>query len=170
MKKKHEKLEENFDIISDDDILASTDIANALSVINSANCLPKLPKEIKEETKKFVVEKNKKLKEITTKTTFDEKVEIELEEIVNQADQAFYDLMDKFIESESFGKGTAEIASVANNFLNLKLNAVQAKFESKLKKMNYGIQLKRLEMMASKSNNTKIEVEEDDIIIVDGEK
>ena len=91
-----------------------------------------------------------------------EKTDIELDEISNQADQAFYDLMDIAINTQ--GKACGDIASAANNFLKIKLETRIAKMDTKIKQMNLELQRQKLE--ASKKDNDASEYPEDDGIII----
>ena len=84
----------------------------------------------------------------------------ELDEIANQADQAFYDLMD--IALNTVGKSCGDIASSAHNFLNIKLNARLAKMDAKLKKMNHELQVKKFEASAHKVSDASEKYDEDD--------
>ena len=131
------KLNEDFGILSNEELQQANDISAALALINKENIVSEIEPL---EAKKFIVEKNKDIKALSTKASFEEKNEFELDEIANQADQAFYDLMDIALNTQ--GKGCGDIASSAQNFLNIKLNARLAKTEAKFKKMNYDLQTK----------------------------
>lgn len=153
----NKKLDDEFDILSDDEISQCTDIQNALELINKQNIITEIDPIV---SKKFIVEKNKDIKELSTKKSLEEKTEFDLEEISNQADQAFSDLMD--IAVNTVGKSCAEIANAAQSFLTVKLNAKMAKMESKYKKLNYELQLKKLEASTKKIADAPEIYEEDD--------
>ncbi len=158
---KKSKLEEEFNILSNEEIKQANDIASALALINQEGCINNDPIE----EKKFIVEKNEKLKELTSKASFEEKNEYELDEIADQANQAFHELMDIAINTQ--GKACGDIASSAQSFLNIKFNAKMAKLDAKYKKLNYELQLKKLDMMTKKTSATNEDEEDDDIIIIE---
>lgn len=154
------KLNEEFNILSDEEIKQCNDIQSALELINSENIITEVEPL---EAKKFIVQKNDDLKNLT-KANMEEKEDIELDEIANQADQAFFDLMDIAVNTQ--GKACGDIASAANSFLKIKLDSKLAKMDSKIKKMNLEIQKQKLE--ASKKQNTSNNYPEDDgIVIID---
>lgn len=153
-------LNDEFACITKEELEQSNDIANALALINQEGCLSTDPIE----EKKFIVAKNENLKQLSTKASLEEKTDNDLEEIANQADQAFYDLMD--ISVNTVGKACAEIANAANSFLNIKLNAKIAKMDAKYKKLNYELQLKKLEASSKKNNSNEDDDDDDDVIIV----
>lgn len=154
------KLNEEFNILTNEEIQCSNDIAQALALINQEGCINDDPLE----EKKFIVEKNKDIKALTSKASFEEKNEFELDEIANQADQAFYDLMDIAINTQ--GKACGDIASSAQSFLNIKLSAKLAKADAKFKKMNYDLQVMKLEATKRKSDNSTDD-EDDDVVIIE---
>lgn len=157
----NKKLDSEFNILSDEEIKQCTDIQNALELINKENIITELEPI---EQKKFVVKKNENIKDIT-KTELKEKEEIELDEIADQADQAFIDLMD--IALNSVGKSVGDISSSAHNFLNIKLNARLAKMDAKFKKLNHELQVKKLEASTKKFEDASDNImEEDDGIII----
>ena len=156
-------LDEEFGTLSTEEIEASDSLQKALALINQENVVSDVPEP---ELKKFAVVKKEEAKELA-KLTDEQKSNKELDEIADQADQAFYDLMD--IAINTTGKACGDIASAAQSFLNIKLNAKLAKTEHRFKKLNQEIQLKRIEMTSLKSSQKDIENEyspEDDIIIV----
>lgn len=157
-------LDEEFACITKEELEQSNDIAQALALINQEGCLSSIDPI---EEKKFIVAKNENLKQLSTKASLEEKTDSDLEEIANQADQAFYDLMD--ISINASGKSCAEIANAANSFLNIKLNAKIAKMDAKYKKLNYELQLKKLEASSKKNNSNDEDDEDDDVIIVTNE-
>ena len=158
---KKKSLDEEFGTLSVEEIETSDSLQKALALINQEGVVSDIPEP---EFKKFVVEKKNEAKDLA-KLTDEEKSEKDLDEIANQADQAFYDLMD--IAINTTGKSCGDIASAANNFLKVKLDAKLAKMEQKYKKMNHEIQLKKIEMTSLKSSQ-KEEISEydpsDDII------
>lgn len=157
----NKKLNEEFNILSNDVIEQCSDLQNALELINQENIITNVEPI---EAKKFIVKKNEEITDIT-KATLEEKSDIELDEIANQADQAFYDLMD--IAINTVGKGCGDIASAANSFLNLKLNAKMAKIDSKMKKLNYELNKQKVEASIKKYDTPTIENEDDGIIILE---
>ena len=160
---KKKSLDEQFNTLSVEELETSDSLQQALALINQENVISEIPDV---ELKKFVVEKNKEAKELS-KLTEEEKNEVELDEIANQADQAFYDLMDIAVNTQ--GKACGDIASAANNFLKIKLDTKLAKMDAKYKKLNQEIQIKKIEMTSLKSSQKDLEPEyspDDDIIIV----
>jgi hypothetical protein len=154
-------LDEEFGTLSVEEIESSDSLQKALALINQEGVVSDVPEP---ELKKFIVEKREEAKELINLTD-EQKSNKELDEIANQADQAFYDLMD--IAINSTGKACGDIASAAQSFLNIKLNARLAKSEHKFKKLNQEIQLKRIEMnsmKSSQSNEVNEYSPEDDII------
>lgn len=159
---KKKTLDEQFNTLSTEDIETSDSLQQALALINQENVVSEVPVDLK----KFIVSKKEEAKELSNLTD-EQKNDKDLDEIANQADQAFYDLMDIAINTQ--GKACGDIASAAQSFLNIKLNAKLAKTEQKYKKLNQEIQMKKIEMTALKSSQKDIETEyspEDDIIIV----
>ena len=159
---KKKTLDEQFNTLSTEDIETSDSLQQALALINQENVVSEVPVDLK----KFIVSKKEEAKELSNLTD-EQKNDKDLDEIANQADQAFYDLMDIAINTQ--GKACGDIASAAQSFLNIKLNAKLAKTEQKYKKLNQEIQMKKIEMTALKSSQKDIESEyspEDDIIIV----
>ena len=158
---KKKSLDEEFGTLSVEEIETSDSLQKALALINQEGVVSDVPEP---ELKKFIVEKKNEAKDLS-KLTDEEKSEKDLDEIANQADQAFYDLMD--IAINTTGKACGDIASAANNFLKIKLDTKLAKMEQKYKKMNQEIQLKKIEMTSLKSSQ-KEEISEydpsDDII------
>jgi hypothetical protein len=158
---KKKSLDEEFGTLSVEEIETSDSLQKALALINQEGVVSDVPEP---EFKKFVVEKKNEAKDLA-KLTDEEKSDKDLDEIANQADQAFYDLMD--IAINTTGKACGDIASAANNFLKIKLDTKLAKMEQKYKKMNQEIQLKKIEMTSLKSSQ-KEEISEydpsDDII------
>jgi len=152
------KLNEEFNVLSNEEIEQCDDLKTALELINKENIITEVEPI---EAKKFIVKKNEELKELS-KSDMVEKTDIELDEISNQADQAFYDLMDIAINTQ--GKACGDIASAANNFLKIKLETRIAKMDTKIKQMNLELQRQKLE--ASKKEPDASEYPEDDGIII----
>lgn len=163
---KKKSLDEEFGTLSVEEIESSDSLQQALALINQEGVISDVPEP---EFKKFIVEKKNEAKELS-KMTDEEKSEKDLDEIANQADQAFYDLMD--IAINTTGKACGDIASAANNFLKIKLDTKLAKLDAKYKKMNQEIQMKKIEMTSLKSSQ-KEEISEydpsDDIIEINPE-
>lgn len=163
---KKKSLDEEFGTLSVEEIETSDSLQKALALINQEGVVSDVPEP---EFKKFVVEKKQEAKDLANMTD-SEKSEYELDEIANQADQAFYDLMDIALNSPS--KVAGDMASAANNFLKIKLDTKIAKMDAKFKKINQEIQLKRIEMTSLKSSQ-KEEISEydpsDDIIEINSE-
>ena len=158
---KKKSLDEEFGTLSVEEIETSDSLQKALALINQEGVVSDVPPP---ELRKFVVEKKDEAKELS-KLTDEEKNDKDLDDIANQADQAFYDLMDIAINTQ--GKACGDIASAANNFLKIKLDARLAKMEQKYKKMNQEIQLKKIEMTSLKSSQKDLEPDydpNDDII------
>lgn len=156
----NKKLDEEFNVLSNDDIKQYTDLQNALELINQENIITEIEPP---EPKKFIVQKNKNITNLT-KTSLEDKDEAELDEISDQADQAFYDLMDIAINNQ--GKACGDIASAANNFLTIKLNSRLAKMEQRMKKLTYNLNKQKFEASLKKDDTSNIE-ENDGIIIID---
>lgn len=157
---KNKKLDSEFNVLTNEEIQQCTDIQNALELINKENIITELEPI---EAKKFIVKQNENLKQLT-KSGMIEKEEAELDEIANQADQAFNDLMD--IALNSVGKSVGDISSSAQNFLNIKLNARLAKMDSKMKKLNYELQKQKIEASTKKTIDAPEKYDEDDGIVI----
>ena len=146
------KLDDEFNILSPSEIQQANDIASALNIINKENIVTETePIELK----KFIVQSNKNIKDLT-KLSLEEKTEVELDFIADQANQAFTDLMDVALNTQ--GKACGDIATAANNFLNSKL----AKIDAKMKKLNYELNKQKFEASLNKSNKDDDDEEEDD--------
>lgn len=161
------KLNKDFDIISEEELKQANDISAALALINSENVISEISPI---EQKKFIVEKNKDLLQSKSKLSLEEKNDLELDEIANQADQAFFDLMNIAINNTQYSRSCSEIAATAQSFLTIKLNSRIAKAEARFKKLNYDLQLKKFEASLHKNNDTSDENEnnnDDDIIIIE---
>lgn len=150
------KLDDEFNILSPSEIQQANDIASALNIINKENIVTETePIELK----KFIVQSNKNIKDLT-KLSLEEKTEVELDFIADQANQAFTDLMDVALNTQ--GKACGDIASAANNFLTIKLNSKLAKIDAKMKKLNYELNKQKFEASLNKSNKDDDDEEEDD--------
>ena len=155
-----QKLNDEFNILTNEEIQQSSDISQALALINKENIVTDIDTV---QVKKFFVEKNKELQnQLLTNT--EEKDNLELDEIANQADQAFDDLMNIAINTQ--GKACGDIASAANSFLNIKLTAKLSKMENKMKKLHYDLQVKKFEASIMKANSDNEDDEDDGIQII----
>lgn len=157
----NKKLDKEFNVLSNDDIKQCSDLQNALELINQENIITEIEPP---EPKKFVVQKNNNISNLT-KSSLEEKDEEELDEISDQADQAFYDLMNIAINTP-LGKACGDIASAANNFLTIKLNSRLAKMEQRMKKLTYNLNKQKFEASLKKDDTSNIE-ENDGIVIID---
>lgn len=154
------KLDDEFNILTSSEIKQANDIAAALSVINKENIVTEIePMEVK----KFIVQQNENIKDLS-KLSLEEKTEVELDTIANQADQAFIDLMDIALNTQ--GKACGDIASAANNFLTIKLNSKLAKLDAKMKKLNYDLNKQKFEASLNKHNDDEDDDEDDGIQII----
>lgn len=154
------KLDDEFNILTSSEIKQANDIAAALSVINKENIVTEIePMEVK----KFIVQQNENIKDLS-KLSLEEKTEVELDTIANQADQAFIDLMDIALNTQ--GKACGDIASAANNFLTIKLNSKLAKLDAKMKKLNYDLNKQKFEASLNKNNDDEDDDEDDGIQII----
>ena len=149
------KLNDEFNVLSNEEIEQCNDIKNALELINKENIITEVEPL---EAKKFIVKQNEELKALT-KSGMIEKEDGELDEIANQADQAFTDLMD--IAVNTVGKSCGDIASAAK----IKLDSRIAKLDAKFKKLNIEVQKQKLEA-SKKNNDAPSEYPEDDGIII----
>lgn len=154
----NKNISNEFDILNIKDINDNPDLQNALELINTENIITDINPL---NQKKFIVDKNKDL----NIKDFHDKSEYELDEISNQADQAFEELMN--IAINTAGKACGDIASAANNFLNIKLNTKLAKMDNKIKMMNYELNKKKLEISMKKFDTPSNEEENDGIIIIE---
>lgn len=145
--RKKDSIDNELDILTNEEIEQCDDLQKALALINKEQVVPE---SIAITKKNFIVEKNKEIKDIS-KMNDNEKNDAELDEISNQADQAFYDLMD--IAINTTGKACGDVASAAQSFLNIKLNAKLAKTELKLKKMKQKLDEEKFKASLSKNND-----------------
>lgn len=142
--------------------LPMDDLANALDIINKEHVINEQPAF---EPKKFLVPANEEIKELKNQlANQEEKTDLELEEISNQADQAFYDLMDIVLTAGTATKGVSDTASAAQAFLQIKLNSKLAKEELKLKKERQ--KLEKLKFERYNNPDTSDNIDDDDVIIV----
>lgn len=154
----NKNISNEFNILNVNDITDNADLKNALELINTENIITDVNPL---EQKKFIVDKNKDL----NIKDFKDKSEYELDEISNQADKAFEELMNIAINTS--GKACGDIASAANNFLNIKLNTKLAKMDNKLKIMNYELNKQKIEASMKKYDASEVEPENDGIIIIE---
>lgn len=159
--KKKDAIGDNLNILSNDEIEQCDDLQKALALINKEQVVPS---ELVIKKKEFIVEKNKDIKDLS-KMDINEKNDSELDEISNQADQAFYDLMD--IAVNSTGKACGDVAAAAQSFLNIKLSAKMAKTELRLKRMKQELDEKKFQL-ASQPKETDDDYDvSDDIVIIE---
>jgi hypothetical protein len=159
---KKDAIENELNIMTNEEIEGCDDLQKALALINKEQVVPESVALVK---KQFIVEKNKDIKDLS-KLSMDEKNDAELDEISNQADQAFYDLMDVAVNST--GKACGDIASAAQSFLNIKLSAKMAKTELKLKRMKQELDEKKFQLSSMpKESGDDDYSPDDDIIIID---
>lgn len=124
------KVDDFFNVPTNDEISGLSSLSNALDLINQTNAVTQSEPV---EQKKFIVKKKEELKELIG-LDFYEKIDSELDEIANQADSAFEEIMDIAINAPS--KNVGEITSAAQRFLETKLSAKTAKLEKKFKMLN----------------------------------
>jgi hypothetical protein len=160
--RKKDTIDNELDILTNEEIEQCDDLQKALALINKEQVVPEA---IAITKKNFIVEKNKEIKDVS-KLSDDEKNDNELDEISNQADQAFYELMD--IAINTTGKACGDVASAAQSFLNIKLNAKMAKTELKLKKMKQKLDEEKFKASLIKHNdNEDDDIDDgDDIVII----
>lgn len=166
------KVDEFFNVPSNEEISGLSSLSNALGLINQTNAItPTEPVEIK----KFVVKKKEELKELVNLDFF-EKVDIELDEIANQADSAFEEIMDIAINAPT--KNVGEITSAAQKLLETKLSAKTAKLEKKLKILNFELSQRKQQFIENTKKtgaiiddeNTPVQPDEDGKISFDRNK
>lgn len=164
-------LDKQFDVLQPEEITQTTDIQKALELINKEHIVTD-PEDIKP-LKKFVVEKNKDIQNIIDNAENDEiKTNAELDEIANQADQAFYDVMDMVVGNGMPTKGASEMASAAQSFLDIKLKSKIAKSELKIKRLKQQLDEKKLLSAGQDQtdNGDNFGTSDDDIIVIDRSK
>lgn len=155
---KKDAIDNELDLITNEDIEQISDLQQALDIINKEQVIPEAKALVKRD---FIVKENEKLKKELANLPDDEKNDVELDKIADQADSAFYDLMD--IAVNTSGKAVGDIASAAQQFLNIKMQAKLSKTELKLKKMKMELDKKKFEL-ASKPK----EIDSDDDFSDDG--
>lgn len=156
--KKKDVIDEELNIMTDEDIAECNDLQKALDLINKEQVIPEAKALVK---KDFIVKANENLKKELENLPEDEVNDKELDLIADQADSAFYDLMD--IAVNSSGKACGDIAGAAQQFLNIKMQAKLNKTELRLKKMKMELDKKKFEL----SSKPK-EVDSDDDFADDG--
>lgn len=157
---KKDAIDNELNIMTNEEIEQCDDLQKALALINKEQVVPESVALVK---KQFIVEKNKDIKDLS-KLSMDEKNDVELDEISNQADQAFYDLMDVAVNST--GKACGDIASAAQSFLSIKLNAKMAKTELKLKRMKQELDEKKFLLSSSDRDSSDDDFSSDDDIVI----
>lgn len=155
---KKDAIDTELNLISNEEIEQCSDIQKALDLINKEQVIPEAKALVK---KDFIVKSNEDLKKELENLPEDKQNDVELDRIADQADTAFYDLMD--IAVNTTGKACGDIASAAQQFLNIKMQAKMSKTELKLKKMKMELDQKKFEL-ASKPR----EVDTDDDFSDDG--
>lgn len=151
--KKKDTIDEELNLITNDEIEQCSDLQKALDIINKEQVIPEAQALVK---KNFIVKSNENLKKELANLPEDKQNDAELDTIADQADSAFYDLME--IAVNSSGKACGDIAAAAQQFLNIKMQAKLSKTELKLKKMKMELDQKKFEV-ASKPK--EIEVDDD---------
>lgn len=160
--KKKDAIGDNLNILSNEEMEACDDLQKALALINKQQVVPD---ELVIKKKEFIVEKNKEIKDLS-KMDINEKTDSELDEISNQADQAFYDLMNVAVNST--GKACGDVASAAQSFLNIKLSAKMAKTELRLKRMKQELDEKKFQLSSQPKDNSDDDYDvSDDIVIIE---
>ena len=160
--RKKDAIGDNLNILSNDELEQCNDLQKALELINKEQVVPN---ELVIKKKEFIVEKNKDIKDLS-KMDINEKTDSELDEISNQADQAFYDLMDVAVNST--GKACGDVASAAQSFLNIKLSAKMAKTELRLKRMKQELDEKKFQLSLQSKDNSDDDFDMgDDIVIIE---
>lgn len=155
-----EKLDEEFNLLSPDEIAETNDLQKALELINKEHVISDTDAF---QTKKFIVKANEDIKHRDL-TNPDECSYEDLDEIANQADQAFTDLMDVCLNASDRALG--DIATSAQGFLTLKLNAKMAKTELKLKKLKLELDQKKFDASLKTEAPSEDFSGGDDIIVI----
>jgi len=139
------KMDDFFNVPSKEDIEGLSSLSSALSLINEAGAITP-----DEDTapRKFIVQKKEEAKDLA-KIDYYEAVDEDLDEIANQADSAFQEMMD--IAVNTTGGKVGDIASAAKSFLEVKMNAKMAKLEKKFKMMNLELQTRKQEYFENKA-------------------
>jgi len=160
--KKKDQIDEELNILTNEEIENSSDLQKALDLINKEQIIPEATALVK---KNFVVKKNEDIKGLS-KLDLEERTNEELDEIANQADQAFYDLMDIAINSS--GKACGDISAAAQQFLNIKLQTRLSKSELKLKRLKQELDEKKFaQSLKPKEEASDDDFSDDGIVILD---
>lgn len=160
---KKDTIDEELNLITNEEIEQCSDIQKALDLINKEQVIPEAKALVK---KDFIVQSNEDLKKELENLPEDEKNDVELDRIADQADSAFYDLMD--IAVNSSGKAVGDIAAAAQQFLNIKMQAKMSKTELKLKKMKMELDQKKFELASKpKEVDTDDDFSDDGITIIE---
>ena len=159
---KKDTIDEELNLLTNDDIEQCSDIQKALELINKEQVIPESKALVKRD---FIVKENENLKKELANLPEDERNDAELDKIADQADSAFYDLMD--IAVNTTGKACGDIASAAQQFLNIKMQAKLSKTEMKLKKMKMDVDKRKLEISSKpKDTDTDDDFSDDGITII----
>ena len=160
---KKDAIDTELNLISNEEIEQCSDIQKALDLINKEQVIPEAKALVK---KDFIVKSNEDLKKELENLPEDEKNDVELDRIADQADSAFYDLMD--IAVNTTGKACGDIAAAAQQFLNIKMQAKMSKTELKLKKMKMELDQKKFELASKpKEVDTDDDFSDDGITIIE---
>ena len=155
---KKDAIDNELNLITNEDIEQISDLQQALDIINKEQVIPEAKALVKRD---FIVKSNEDLKKELENLPEDKQNDVELDKIADQADSAFYDLMD--IAVNTSGKVVGDIASAAQQFLNIKMQAKLSKTELRLKKMKMELDKRKFEL-ASKPK----EIDSDDDFSDDG--
>lgn len=160
---KKDQINDELNILSNEEIQDSSDLQKALDLINKEQVIPEATALVK---KNFIVEKNEDIKDLLNSNCDDDtKLNAELDEIANQSDKAFLEIMDLAINSS--GKAAGECAEAARGFLELKLKSKMAKTELKLKKMKQELDEKKAQLLIKPKDNEEEDFSDDGIVILD---
>lgn len=160
---KKDAIDTELNLISNEEIEQCSDIQKALDLINKEQVIPEAKALVK---KDFIVKSNEDLKKELENLPEDKQNDVELDRIADQADSAFYDLMD--IAVNTTGKACGDIASAAQQFLNIKMQAKMSKTELKLKKMKMELDQKKFELASKpKEVDTDDDFSDDGITIIE---
>lgn len=157
---KKDVIEDELNILSNDEIENSSDLQKALDLINKEQIIPEATALVK---KNFIVKQNNEIKDLS-KMDLEERTDVELDEIANQADSAFQELMDIAINSS--GKACGDISAAAQQFLNIKLQTRLSKTELKLKRMKQELDEKKFEATSKLKDDTSDDDFSDDGIVI----
>ena len=161
--KKKDTIDEELNLMTNEEIEECSDLQQALNIINKEHIIPEAQALVK---KDFIVKSNENLKKELENLPEDERNDAELDTIADQADSAFYDLMD--IAVNSTGKACGDIAAAAQQFLNIKMQAKLSKTELKLKKMKMELDKKKVELSnKSKDMDVDDDFSDDGITIIE---